>query len=222
MNRAAIRDRILIALNESTSAPVFWSTAQVDASIVEALEVLSEEAQAVRRTAMVGLKPGSTYYPLRGVANDIMAPYRLWLPHLDRRLTAVTIGQLDRQNETWPTVTGDPEYWFPVSWDLFGVYPHPSAGGGMIRIDYLAWPQALAQDDDVPELRGADQDALVLYGVYDGLMKQWAAPQAIEMFARFMERWAVARDRHGMRENQARTYQVPQGTHRGFRSEVQR
>src|SRR3990167_2163462 len=121
MTRAQIRDRILIALNESASSPVFWSTAQIDAVIDEASEVLAEEAKAIRRTAFVARQAGASYYFTRGVAPDLMAIYRIWLPDLNRRLIAVGISELDAQNETWPTVSGDPEYYFPVSWDCFGV-----------------------------------------------------------------------------------------------------
>jgi hypothetical protein len=207
MIRSQIRDRILSALNESTSSPVHWSTAQIDAVIDEASEVLAEEAKAIRRTAFVARRPGSTYYFTRGIAPDLMAAYRVWLPDVSKRLTAVTIGQLDAQNELWPTVTGDPEYWFPISWDCFGVYPHPAAGGGVLRVDYLAWPRTLLDDSDEPEFREADQDSLVIYGIYDGLMKKWDFPRAMALFARFIEQWHTGQARNGVRESQARTYQ---------------
>lgn len=221
MTRAQIRDRILAALNESTSAPVFWSTAQLDAVIDEASEVLAEEAKAIRRTAFVARQAGTTYYFIRGIASDVMAVTRLWLPDLNKRLTAVSIAELDAANEQWPTAMGDPEYWFPISWDCFGIYPHPAQGGGVLRIDYLAWPRGLQDDDDEPEFREADQDSLVIYGVYDGLMKQWNASRALELFNRFMDQWKVGRARNGIREQQTRVYQRDISRN-GFQSGVTR
>ena len=222
MTRQQIRDRILIALNESTTSPVFWSTAQLDAVIDEASEVLAEEAKAIKRTAFVGRQPGVTYYSTRGIAPDVMAIYRIWLPDLNRRLIAVGISELDKQNETWPTVNGDPEYYFPVSWDCFGVYPHPASGGGTMRIDYFAWPRTLLDDSDEPEFREADHDALVLYGIYDGLMKMWAAPRALEMFNLFLDAWKTGRARAGVREQQSRYYQRPTAPGAPFSSGVRR
>lgn len=222
MTRSQIRDRILSALNESTSSPVFWSTSQVDSVIAEASEVLAEEAKAIRRSAFLARQAGATYYSTRGLASDVMAITRIWLPDLNRRLVAVGIAELDQQNEKWPTVTGDPEYWFTVSWDLFGVYPHPATGGGLFRVDYLAWPRTLLDDDDEPEFREADHEALVLYGVYDGLMKQWNAERALELFNRFVEAWQTGRARSGVREQQARMYQRPQAPGQPFRSGVTR
>ena len=222
MTRAQIRDRILQALNESTSAPVFWTTAQLDAVIDEASEVLAEEAKAIRRTAFVARQAGATYYSTRGVAPDVMAIYRLWLPDLDRRLVAVSLAELDAQNETWPNATGDPEYWFPISWDMFGIYPHPATGGGLLRMDYIAWPRTLLDDSDEPEFREADHDALVMYGLYDGLMKQWNAPRALELFGRFMGQWETGRARNGIRETQARVFQRPTAPGAPFKSGVTR
>lgn len=222
MTRQQLRDRILQVLNESTSAPVFWTTAQLDAVIDEACEVLAEEAKAIKRTAYVSRQSGAIYYSLRGVAPDVMAIYRIWLPDLDKRLVAVSLAELDQHHTTWQTTTGDPEYWFPISWDCFGIYPHPSTGTGLLRLDYLAWPRQLLDDSDEPEFRDADHDALVLYGIYDALMKQWNAPRALEIFARFMDLWQTGRARSGVRETQARLMQRPSVPGVPFRSGVTR
>ena len=222
MTREQIRDRILNALNESTSAPVFWTTTQLDAVIDEASEVLAEEAKAIRRTAFTSRQAGATYYFTRGLASDVMAITRVWLPDESKRLTAVSIAELDRQNDTWPLATGDPEYWFPVSWDCFGIYPHPAQGGGLLRVDYLAWRRALLDDTDEPEFREADQDSLVMYGIYDGLMKRWDVARAVELFNRFIDQWQTGRARNGVRETQSRVFQRPSGPRSSFSSGVSR
>lgn len=222
MTREQLRDRIIQALNESTSSPVFWSNDQLNAVIDEASEVLAEEAKAIRRTAYVGRQAGTTYYFTRGLAQDLMAAYRIWLPDLNRRLVSVSIGELDAQNFEWPVVTGDPEYWFPVSWDCFGVYPKAAQSGGVLRVDYLAWPRSLMDDSDEPEFREADQDSIVMYGVYDGLMKKWDSARALQLFNRFLDQWQTGRARNGVRENQARAYQRSTAPGRPFRSGVVR
>lgn len=222
MTRGQIRDSILNALNESTTTPVFWTTAQVNALIDEAAEILAEDTKAIRRTALVARQPGSIYYATRAIASDIMAITRIWLPDVKRRLTAVSIAELDQQNRTWSTVTGDPLYWFPVSWDLFGVYPHPSTGGGILQIDYLAWPRPLQDDDDEPEFREADHDALCSYGVYDGLLKRWDVPGALALFARCIEQGRSGKARSGIRESQTRSYQRPMAPGVPFPSGVNR
>ena len=222
MTRSELRTRILSALNESATNPVFFSTGQIDSIIDEGAEILSEEANAVKRTAFVSLMEGTTYFYIRGIAQDMMAPYRLWLTHLDRRLTAVSLYDLDARNENWIETTGDPEYWFSVSWDLFGVYPSIAAGGGVIRVDYLAWPRSLMDDSDEPEFVLADQDGLVLYGVYEGLLKMLDVTRALQIFSMFVDKLNGSRVRHGIAKLDARAFQAPSAESQGFRHGITR
>lgn len=220
MTRSEIRDRILTGLNESTSSPVFWTTAQMNAVMDEGAEVLAEEAAAIKRTAITTLRPGTLYYTTRGIASDMMAPYRLWLHATNRKLTAVHWSQLDRFHERWQEVTGLPEVWAPVSWDFFALYPHPAEAGGVLRVDYLAWPRALTSDSDRPEFMESDHDALVLYGVYRGLLKRWDAGMANAAFGAFLDRIGKGKSRSGERQLQARTWQQGRQPGAPFRSDV--
>lgn len=210
MNRGALRTRILTALAESATAPVFFSTTEMNAVIDEGAEVLCEMTGAVKRTAFVPLLPGTTYYSLQAISPRAMAPWRLWLQSQDRRLGAVSIADLDARHETWATVTGDPWHWFPVSWDTFGLFPHPAAGGGVLRIDHLEWPRPLLDDADHPELLEGDHEALTLYGVYYGAAKRWDVPAALNAYALFQQRVLPAADRTGAGRLQARAWQVGQ------------
>ena len=195
MNRQELRDRILRGLNEDASSPSFWSAAEVNSLIDEGAEVLAEEANSIKRTAFVPFREGATYYYTQSIAPDIMAPTRVWHHTLERRLIPATVMDLDAHNEVWATVNGDPWWWFPVAWNLFGVYPAPAAASGIMRVDYLAWPPALLDDEDEPEIPESDQEQLILYGIYDGLLKQWDLDRAIRIFALFADRLPEARYR---------------------------
>ncbi len=219
MTRSDLQTRILDALNESSTSPVFWSAEQIQNVIHDGMEILSEEAEAILRTAVTVLRPGATYYATRGISSDMMAPLRLWMPNQNRRLVAVTLSQLDAYHEKWPTVTGTPEYWFPMGWDWFGLWPTVSTGGGILRVDYLAWPRSLMDDSDTPEFQDGDQDGLVLYGIYEGLLKRWDFAQAMIMLGQFLERAGLAKDGNGPGRMQARQWQrnaQPSGA--GFKS----
>jgi hypothetical protein len=220
MTRADIRDRILTGLNESTSSPVFWSTAQMNAVIEEGQEVLAEEAAAIKRTAITTLRPGALYYTTRGIASDMMAPYRIWLHATNRKLTAVHWSHLDRYHERWQEVTGLPQVWASMSWDFFALYPHPAEGGGVLRVDYLAWPRALSSDSDRPECLESEQDAMVLYGVYTGLLKRWDAAMAQAAFIAFLDRIGQGKSHSGERLLQSRAWQQARQPGTPFRSDV--
>lgn len=195
MTREEIRTRILEGLNESASDPSFWSKAEVDDVIQEAMEVVAEEAQSIKHSTIVPIRPGATYYHTESIADEMVIPYRVWLHHDNRKLEATTIWNLDREHQRWVDVTGDPWNWFPVSWDLFGVWPRATEGGKTLRVDYFTWPRTLVDDDMEPEVPGSDHDTFVLYGIYDGLLKQWDFERAIAMFGQFMERLATYRPR---------------------------
>lgn len=221
MTRSELRARILDGLNDA--AGIFVTPAQADAMIGDALDVMAEESGAVKRTVHLALQSGTMLYSLSAVAADAMSPYRLWLVGEERRLTAVSMRDLDHRHETWPTVTRQPEYWFPVSWDLFGLWPHPSTGGGLLRIDYLAWPRALMDDGDEPEFQLGDHDAIVDYGIYEGLAKRWDVARMLEVWSRFGARVGFSRARTGAGRVQARSFRTGQADDdAGFTSGVTR
>ena len=207
MTRGDLRARVLRGLNESATAPVFWSADEMNAVLDEALEVLAEESGGVKRTAFLALKARVTYYSIAAIAPDLMSPYRIWHHDQSRRLDATTLTNLDARHETWATVTGDPVVWCPLSWDTFGVWPTPASDGGVLRVDYLAWPRSLMDDEDEPEFPEADHDAVTLYGVYDGLCKRWDAKAAIATWGMFMQPWGASRARTGAGRVQSRIHQ---------------
>jgi len=206
VTRSEIRARILSALNEDPDDPVFWSASEINDVIDEGAEVICEEAGAVKRTHFLPMLPGATYYSLQAIGPNVMAPWRLWDHYNRRRLDVTSMAALDERMQVWNTVTGDPWHWFPVSWDQFGLFPHPSAGGGLLRIDTLEWPAALQDDDDEPELIAGDVDALVAYGLADGSAKQWDPQTLVMAWSLFMQRLGPAVDRTGAGALQARAW----------------
>lgn len=223
MTRAEIRARILDLVNEPQT-PVFYAEAELHAIIDEAAEVVCEESGAVKRTSYVALDAGRTYYSIHSLGREVMAPWRLWMPGAGsaqyRRLHACSMSELDAVNATWPETTGDPWYWFPVSWDLFGLYPRMAAGGGQLRVDYLAWPEPSDDDLSEPEMLEGDHDALVLYGAYDAAMKRWDTATGLQAFALFLQRFRQAKGRSTVGRVQSRAFQVGEAGTNGFTTGV--
>lgn len=185
MLRSALKARILDGINDDPSAPVIFSDTQLDDLIEEGAEIVCQESKAIRRSVVVPLRAGYTFYSTPSVAPDVMFPYRIWNQTLSSRLAATSMQELDDFHERWITVQRSPELWFPVSWDQFGIWPGVAEPGGLLRVDYLAWPRGLLDDTDESELTRPTQDALVLYGRYIGLLKQWDAELAASVFQEF-------------------------------------
>ena len=199
MNRGEIRNRILDGLSDSFSSPVSSSEAQLNAVIQEASEVLAEEIEAVKRTVFFPLQEGSTYFYTPALASDLMMPVRLWNPATNKRLTAVSLRELDAFKEDWESVSGNPHTWASLSWDVFAIFPHPASAGGLLRLDYLAWPRDLLDDDDEPEFPAAVHDGIVLYGMYDGLLKRYDVKTGVDLLNQFTEMWTRGKATSGMR-----------------------
>lgn len=187
MNRSELRDRILYRLNEDTSSPTFFTTAQANAVIQEALEIIAEEVEDLREETFISLEPGRAFFTTYEISDRCMTPIRLWSETDEKRLRHITIRQLDHERERWLDVSSDkPDWWYPISHDCFGVWPPTeSTGGTLLRVTYLAWPETLLDDTSEPRFRDAVQDLVVMYGMYDGLVRQWDVERALDIFQEF-------------------------------------
>lgn len=221
MTRGEIQARILSGLNESTTAPALVSLTEVNDMIDEGAEVLAEELGAVRRSVFVEQRPGTIYYSLHGIGRQLIAPFRIWDHARSYRLPAVTYDELDGRMRNWPTASGPPVCWFSVSWDTFGIWPRAAEGGGVLQLDCYAWPRALQDDDDEPELLEGDQDALTAYGVYSGSLKRWDADSALVAWSEFGKRFGEGRGKAGA-TMQSRTWQRSSAGDFGMPTGIQR
>jgi hypothetical protein len=206
MTRSELTERILRALADSPTDPIFWSFEEIHDVLQDGQEMLAEEVQALRRTVFVPWRPGALLYSLGSLADECMAIARVWRSDTHERLDATTLTALGYT--PWMSQPGpEARVWFPMSWHAFGVYPHAGQGVGSFEVDYLAWPGRLVDDGDEPECPEPDQDALVSYGVYYGLLKQWDWVRAQDLWQQFIARWSDAEGRTGSRQLQARPWQ---------------
>jgi len=211
-----IQRRILEAINDNPESPVFFTDDQLKGLVNEASEVLCEDTLAVHRTAIVPLRPGMRFIYTTSIAPDIMAPTRIWNQSNSRKMTCFSMEELDALQERWSTSTGIPDAWFPVSWDVFGIFPSPVAAGGVLRVEYVAWPRELMDDEDRSELPEATHDALVLYGQYHGILKKWDAAQAAIALTALQAHRTVAGARSGISRMNVRTFHRQQQPHSDF------
>ena len=198
MDRNEIQRRILEGIGDNPDSPVFFSQTQLNNLIDEANEVLAEDINAIRRSAILPLREGIGFIYTPAIAADFMAPTRIWSRDSSWRLTCLSMAELDAINIQWQTTTGFPQVWFPISWDMFGIYPRPADASGVLRIDYLAWPRSLMDDGDRSELPEASHDALVLYGQYMACLKKWDSQSAMVPLTALQLHKSVAQARSGI------------------------
>jgi hypothetical protein len=139
-------------------------------------------------------------YQLPGLGEDILVPYRVWLPDRKRRLRAVTLAWLDLGQIRWLETQGDPWCWFPVSWDQFGLWPTPGSGTGVMEISCYVWPAPFADDQDEPEFLPSRHPHLIPYGKWLGHLKQWRGKEAAEALQEFFTAASALRAATGVEE----------------------
>ena len=205
MIRSELKSRILDGINDA--GPTIFTGAQLEALIDEAADFVVAETRSVKRTCFVPFRAGATFYSTLSCADDMMFPYRLWSQANDTRLVVTSMSELDGFMERWQDSHRTPEMWFPVAWDMFGIWPSPAEAGGVLRIDYLAWPRSQLDDNDESELPLATHDALVLYGQYLGLLKEWDSATAQAAFQSLQQHSTFANARSGILRVAHRSFQ---------------
>lgn len=204
MNRGEIKDRILDGINDSVDSPTIYTDAQLNDLIDEAAEFVAAETRSFRRSSFLPLRASTSFYPLKGIASDILLPYRVWSHENATRMAATSMEELDQFQQRWLDTTGVPEMWFPVSWDLIGLWPRPTSDGGLLRIDYFAWPESAS--DDATTFEANLHDALIAYGTYLGLLKQWDSARASSAFSRLQKQTIFDKAKSGILRIGHRSY----------------
>lgn len=218
MRRSELRERILHLVNDSLASPVFFSNAQINAMIQEAYEIIAEEITTLRKQAIIVTEPGRHWYTTYEISSACISPFRVWTDGTNQRLIPLTMDEVDDHYTTWQAVSSDqPQWWYPIGFDTFGIWPGPAQGGTILRVDYIAWPDEMESDADEPLLREVEQDLLILYGQYDGLMRQWEVPRAMELFNRFSVAYRDSQYKLQVRRfYRANFDRTGQGEHRGY------
>lgn len=203
MTKQEIRQRILRALNDDPVDPIYWTTQEIDEYVQDGMEMLAEESEALKRTYIVPRRPGVQIYHLAGIGEQIMVPYRIWLPDHKRRLEAWSITDIDGRQETWMNTTGSPWIWWPIDWQHFGIWPRPATGGNVMHVDCYVWPLPLLNESSQPEFYPADHEALVFFGEMEGYLKQHDVARAADLARGWVGRWASSGTRASVEQMQS-------------------
>lgn len=184
MTRQDIRNSVLRAINDPNA--VFFPTSDANEVIEEAQEFMAEFGTPVTRRVLVPTRAQRTYYRLSIYAVDAMMPVRIYSAANTRVLDVRSLDWLDAYDVDWEATTGSPHLWFPRGWDQFGIFPKPASDGGILRVDYLAWPQALLHDGATPEFADVDHEALILYTLCDAFLRGGQITDAMSAWKQLM------------------------------------
>lgn len=172
---SSIATRVCDRLEESETAPVFWS---LQSEIYSAIAEAMNEAALITGTVEVAqptpltLPTNTTYIPMP--ANAI-ALLRVQAPNMIQKTSLFT---LDKMIPGWQNETGTAiRYWFPVGLNKFGIYPQLSVQQEIL-VTYLGYPvtngRPLTGAETVP-FGQEYQDALEQYAAHILRLKEGGA-----------------------------------------------
>jgi len=187
MIRSEVRRRALYMLDEDPTNPVYFTVAEINDLIDEAMEVLSEEVRYQKKTGYVPLRTGCQLYHTLSIDPLCLSPTRVYLMDYEEPLRYTTVLNLSLHENRWMEHTAErPHHWFSLDHQTFGIYPRVTESSGeVLRVDYYTWANPAPSDNAVLPYDDAMLDAVVQYVVYSGLMKRWDIARASDVFADF-------------------------------------
>ncbi len=192
------------------SSPYFWPDDYLAKIASQA------EREACRRGALI-IDSTSQFCTLAFEAGDdvlkldkrILEIRRARVVGTGAKLYSVTSDQLDRNNETWESETGDP-YSYVSDYQTGAIRPYPVPKiAGEVRLTVRRLPLAdMELDEDEPEIRPESHSALVQWMLYRAYMRQDAdtfnpakAAAALAEFTKEFGEKKSMRNEEWMREN---------------------
>lgn len=172
---------------ESGGAASRYSTADIQGLVNDAVEVLAEGSRFWERYISIPMIEGQSFYDLRGFTPDTVVTIKsVWNNERNEWLLPDEEKNLGYR---WAQAAGQPERYFVRGAHWIGVFPHPSATAGYLRVHFsgipspLNYPQAVLSD-----LPDNHIEALVSYCLYEMAALDRQTDMAINYFQDYQTR----------------------------------
>jgi len=168
MTRAEIRTEVQRRLRESSSLAVFWTEADINASIDDGYEEMSDAAEWYVRHQIVDILEQQRYYDMRTqLRRGFLAIGPAYNPNTSRWLIQVSPRDLGNGDNRWERRVSEPEYMVIRGLWFVGYWPFKATAVGKIKQYYAALPPAMVQDTDEPGFADQFHYGLVEYALWD-------------------------------------------------------
>lgn len=166
MTKAELRAETFRRLEASSSSPVFFTVADVDAALDEAYEEMSDAAEWYEVWRTIDLCSDRPYYDIRTIFADadVLTPGAAFHEDTNRWLIPSSPADLDRLYVRWEQVAGQPERVITRGLWWLGYWPITGSESGTVKQYATALPGAL-EDDDEPGFAEVYHDGLVSYAL---------------------------------------------------------
>ena len=202
-----IRSRVRTRFEASSSTR--WSDADINESINDGLEELSEATGYFERWASLKLKQDRNYYDLRGLSPDtILSVSSIWHESGNRWLTQGSFKDIGY--EEWEKTNGDPILWFTRGQWWLGLWPHPSSDvDEFVRVYFQGVAPRMTEDGEEPrQLPDEFVPALEEYALYELTQREGETQKALMWWDKYKAREKALNEHLRHRVSTARTGRV--------------
>ena len=192
MNFSALKSRVLQKLNESVSAPQFWSIDNIGSFLNEGYEDLILTTKILESSATLSTVADTFIYSL---ADNCLEIIRMYYETTDRIIRPMSWEQLQAIDRWWvDTANTYPRYHIPLSSQNVFLYPNVSdSESSCITYWFKAIAQEMSADEDVPDTRDTFHDALVDFATFMALLRERtksSGKKALKFYAAYQEKKA--------------------------------
>lgn len=189
MTLAEMKTAVYRRLRESSSAPVYFTDAQITQAINDGYAELSDETNWDERRTTMDLLNDRPYYDARTTLGDsFLAVGAAFNETTTRWLVPLAVSRLDLQDRRWETVTGEPTALVTHGLWWLGYWPRVQVDSGTVQQYWTALPDDLEDDEDEPGFPEPFHVGCVDFAVADLQAQDGQARQTLTAWAAYVER----------------------------------
>lgn len=186
MNLGELKSETFRRLNESSTAPVFWTAADVTASLNEGYLDFCERTKLVSREADVECVRGVPYVDMRAWRYPFLGLRRVFSRTINKPLPFANVAHVDTLENRWEMSSGNVQRVFMRGAYTLGFWPVPQVGE-VFRVTWTSMPDAMAYDYEQPEIPSEFHEALLFYAIYDLRAQEPETALALEAYGSYQQ-----------------------------------
>lgn len=168
MTKAEIRNEVRRRLRESVSYPVWWSDTDIDVSVGEGYQEMSDSSEWYETYQTVTILERRPYYDMRTVTRkEFLVLGRAYNVNMSRWLHPTSPSGLEQQDNRWERRTSEPEFILIRGLWYVGYWPVKGSAGDKVKQYFYGIPPAMDDDDDEPGFEEEFHYGLVEYALWD-------------------------------------------------------
>lgn len=168
MTKVEIRNEVRRRLRESSTAPVWWTDTDIDVSMGEGYNEMSDSSEWYETYQTVNLLLNRPYYDARTIIRDqFLVLGRAYNQTTSRWLTPVLPRDLDQSDLRWERRVSEPEFVMTRGLFFIGYWPFKGVATGKIKQHFIGFPPPMDEDTDEPGFDERFHYGLVEYVLWD-------------------------------------------------------